>query len=395
MVFNKPFLTGDEEKYIKEAIASGKISGNGKFTKACHLLLQEYYGYKKCLLTTSCTDALEMAAILADIEPGDEVIIPSYTFVSTANAFLLRGATIVFADSMHEHPNIDPDQIEKLVTGKTKAIVPVHYAGVACDMDAILKLAFKYNLLVIEDAAQAINAYHRGKPLGGIGHFGAISFHDTKNIIAGEGGLLLVNDERFRQRAEIVWEKGTNRSAFLRGEVDKYGWTDIGSSFLPSELTAAFLYAQLLRKNEIQSKRKHFWELYHESLLPLETKGFICLNRIPGYARHNYHIFYFVTKDGETRNQLLDYLKANDIEATFHYLQLHKSDYFLHDHDMVHLGNADKFTDCLIRLPLYADLMDDDVNRVCELVKAFFKSKTNRPGKSLSGQTGVRIHALL
>src|SRR5215831_11476283 len=244
MQFNKPYFTGEEEKYIKEAVACGKISGNGKFTKACQLLLQQYYGYNKCLLTTSCTDALEMAAILADIQPGDEVIIPSYTFVSTANAFILRGAKVVFADSMSEHPNMDVRQIERLITVRTKAIVPVHYAGVACDMDAIMKLAYKYGLLVIEDAAQAINAYYRDKPLGGIGHLGAISFHDTKNIIAGEGGVLLVNDDRFRQRAEIVWEKGTNRSAFLRGEVDKYGWVDIGSSFLPSELTAAFLYAQ-------------------------------------------------------------------------------------------------------------------------------------------------------
>ena len=262
--FNKPYLTGKETEYIHDAVNTGKISGNGKYTKLCQTFFEERYGIKKCLLTTSCTDALEMAAILINIQPGDEVIIPSYTFVSTANAFVLRGAKIVFADSGKENPNIDVQTLEALITSKTKAIVPVHYAGIACDMDTIMDLANKYNLYVIEDAAQAVDSFFTGKDgvkkaLGSIGHLAAFSFHETKNIISGEGGMLAINDNQFIARAEIIWEKGTNRSAFFKGEVDKYGWVDIGSSFLPSEIIAAFLWAQLENLETIQAKRKEIW----------------------------------------------------------------------------------------------------------------------------------------
>jgi len=261
--FNKPYLTGKEAHYLYHAVYSGKISGNGMFTQKCHNFFVQRYGFKKCLLTTSCTDALEMAAILIDIKQGDEVIMPSYTFVSTANAFVLRGATIVFADSGASNPNIDAEKLESLITPKTKAIVPVHYAGIACDMDKIMALAEKYNLFVIEDAAQAIDSYYNGRPLGSIGHLAAFSFHETKNIISGEGGMLVINDERFFRRAEIIWEKGTNRAEFFRGEVNKYGWVDIGSSFLPSEIIAAFLYAQLENLDDIQLKRKSIWNKYY------------------------------------------------------------------------------------------------------------------------------------
>ncbi|MEY4937884.1 MAG: hypothetical protein RIS64_4243, partial [Bacteroidota bacterium] len=253
--FNKPFLTGKEVHYIYQAVQSGKISGDGLFTKKCHDFFEKRYHFKKALLTTSCTDALEMAAILINIQPGDEVIMPSYTFVSTANAFVLRGAKIIFADSMRNHPNMDADSLESLITSRTKAIVPVHYAGVACDMDKIMALATKYNLYVIEDAAQAIDSFYKGKPLGSIGHLAAFSFHETKNIISGEGGMLAINDETFIERAEIIREKGTNRSKFFRGEIDKYGWVDIGSSYLPSDMIAAFLYAQLENLEVIQAKR--------------------------------------------------------------------------------------------------------------------------------------------
>jgi dTDP-4-amino-4,6-dideoxygalactose transaminase len=269
--FNKPYLTGKEVHYMYEAVNTGKISGNGLFTQKCHSFFEETFGFKKALLTSSCTDALEMAAILCDINPGDEVIIPSYTFVSTANAFVLRGAKIIFADSMSLNPNIDANQIELLITAKTKAIVPVHYAGIACDMEKIMQLAEKYNILVVEDAAQAIDSYFTfsdgtRKALGSIGHFAAFSFHETKNIIAGEGGMLAINDSRFVKRAEIIWEKGTNRTSFFRGEVDKYGWVDVGSSFLPSEITAAFLWAQLEEMNSIQSARKSIWYEYQKKL---------------------------------------------------------------------------------------------------------------------------------
>lgn len=359
--FNKPFLTGKETAYITDAVASGKISGNGRYTQLCQNYFQKKYDFQKCLLTTSCTDALEMAAILLDIQPGDEVIMPSYTFVSTANAFVLRGAKIVFADSMDINPNIDASTIESLITSKTKAIVPVHYAGISCDMDAIMELAAKYNLFVVEDAAQAIDSYYTGKdglqkPLGSIGHLAAFSFHETKNIISGEGGMLVVNDPQFAQRAEIIWEKGTNRSAFFRGEVDKYGWVDVGSSFLPSEIVAAFLWAQLEHLEEIQNKRKFIWNQYWEGLQTLQEKGVLKLPVVPDYATNNAHMFYVVCQNLEHRTALIEGLKKENIQAVFHYLSLHKSPFYNQKHDGRDLPNTDFYSDTLVRLPMYYEL---------------------------------------
>jgi len=369
--FNKPYLTGKENDYIYEAVLSGKISGDGLFTKRCHRFFEERYGFKKCLLTTSCTDALEMAALLIDIQPGDEVIMPAYTFVSTSNAFVLRGAKIVFCDSHKEHPGIDEDLIEPLITPRTKAIVPVHYAGIACDMDKIMALANKYNLYVIEDAAQAIDSYYTGKdgikrPLGSIGHLAAFSFHETKNIMAGEGGMIVINDDRFVERAEIIREKGTNRSKFFRGEIDKYGWVDIGSSFLPSDIIAAFLYAQLEHLNEIQRKRKEIWHTYYVALKPFEERGLFTLPFIPAYATNNAHMFYIVCKDMTLRNEIIGLLKANDILSVFHYLSLHKSPYYASKHDGRELPQTDRYSDCLLRLPMYYELEPEKVIEVLQ-----------------------------
>ncbi|UGS21112.1 dTDP-4-amino-4,6-dideoxygalactose transaminase [Flavobacterium cyclinae] len=362
--FNKPYLTGKETQYIEEAVKSGKISGNGIFTQKCQQFFESNYGFKKSLLTTSCTDALEMAAILINIKEGDEVIIPSYTFVSTANAFVLRGAKIVFADSMPNHPNIDASKIESLITSKTKAIVPVHYAGVACDMDTIMDLAKKYKLFVVEDAAQAIDSYYTGKDgikkaLGSIGHLAAFSFHETKNIISGEGGMLAINDEQFINRAEIIWEKGTNRSSFFRGEVDKYGWVDVGSSFLPSEIVAAFLWAQLENLENIQNTRKAHWENYNLELNEWAKKHEISLPELPSYAKNNAHMFYLVCKNLEQRTALIQHLKQNGIMAVFHYISLHKSPFYESKHDGRILPETDNFTDCLLRLPLFLELETD------------------------------------
>src|ERR1035437_775838 len=285
IMFNKPFLTGKEIEYIELSIKSGKISGNGMFTQKCQKFFEKRYGFKKALLTTSCTDALEMCAILSNIKLGDEVIVPSYTFVSTALAFVRQGAKIVFVDSRDDNPGIDEGKIEKLITSKTKAIVPVHYAGVACDMDKIMTVAEKYNLLVIEDAAQSIDSYYKGRPLGSIGNLAAFSFHETKNVNSGEGGLLAINDEHFLKRSEIIWEKGTNRAEFFRGEVNKYGWVDIGSSFLPSEITAAYLWAQLENLDEIQRRRKEIWEHYYVNLEDWAKNNEIQLPVSPSYAR--------------------------------------------------------------------------------------------------------------
>ncbi|WP_421799210.1 dTDP-4-amino-4,6-dideoxygalactose transaminase [Haliscomenobacter sp.] len=367
--FNKPFLTGTEEHYIGQALKSGKLCGNGAYTQKCQHFFESHYHFHKCLLTTSCTDALEIAAILLDIEPGDEVIMPSYTFVSTANPFLLRGAKIVFADSRADHPGIDESSIEALITPKTKAIVVVHYAGVACDMDAIMDLANSHGLWVVEDAAQAIDAYYKGRPLGGIGHLAAFSFHETKNIISGEGGLLVINDERFVKRAEIIWEKGTNRSAFFRGEVDKYGWVDMGSSFLPSEIIAAFLYAQLESLAAIQKRRLEIWERYYEGLKDFAGEENIQLPYIPKYATNNGHMFYLVLKDLQQRTDLIQKLKQKDIHAVFHYLSLHKSSFYADKHDQRQLSNSDGYTDCLLRLPMFYDLTEQDQNRVVEAIK--------------------------
>ena len=364
--FNKPYLSGNETKYIEDAVKSGKISGNGIYTKKCQTFFEKNYGFKKCLLTTSCTDALEMAAILVNILPGDEVIMPSYTFVSTSNAFVLRGAKIVFVDSRKDHPNIDENLIESLVTPRTKAIVPVHYAGVACNMDVIMDIAKRHNLFVIEDAAQAIDSYFTGKDgvkkaLGSIGHLAAFSFHETKNIISGEGGMLAINDEQFCDRAEVIWEKGTNRSAFFRGDVDKYGWVDIGSSFLPSEIIAAFLWAQLENLQKIQEKRKSIWNNYFEKLSNWANENNVMLPTIPDYATNNAHMFFLTCESLEQRTAIIQKLREADILAVFHYLSLHSSPYYSDKHDGRRLPETDKFSDCLIRLPLFYELNSDMV----------------------------------
>ncbi len=364
--FNKPYLTGKETEYIHDAVNTGKISGNGKYTKLCQTFFEERYGFKKCLLTTSCTDALEMAAILINIQPGDEVIIPSYTFVSTANAFVLRGAKIIFADSCEENPNIDAQILEGLITSKTKAIVPVHYAGIACDMDTIMDLAKKYNLYVIEDAAQAIDSFFIGKDgvkkaLGSIGHLAAFSFHETKNIISGEGGMLAINDNQFVSRAEIIWEKGTNRSAFFKGEVDKYGWVDIGSSFLPSEIIAAFLWAQLENLDTIHAKRKEIWDNYFIKLKDWANSNDIKLAFIPSFATNNAHMFFLICNSTEQRAALILKLRESNILSVFHYLSLHTSPYYTEKHDGRLLPETDRYSECLLRLPLFFELESDIV----------------------------------
>lgn len=374
--FNKPYFTGKETKYIQEAVASGKISGDGIFTKKCHQFFESKYGFKKCLLTTSCTDALEMAAILIDIQEGDEVIIPSFTFVSTANAFVLRGAKIIFADSYSDNPNIDAEKIEQLITSKTKAIVVVHYAGMACNMDKLVEIANHHNLFLIEDAAQAIDSYYiannNNKPLGSIGHLAAFSFHETKNIISGEGGMLVINDNRFIERAEIIREKGTNRSKFFRGEIDKYGWVDIGSSFLPSEIIAAFLYAQLENLEAIQTRRKEIWNLYFEGLKILEEKQLLELPKIPNYATNNAHMFYIVCKDLGERTALIVHLKNNNIGAVFHYLSLHKSPFYSDKYDGAALINSDNFADSIVRLPLFVELTNEQIQLIIEKINEFY-----------------------
>ena len=376
--FNKPYMTGKETEYIRQAVDAGKLSGNGEFTKKCQGFFEQRYGFKRCLLTTSCTDALEMAALLTGVGPGDEVIVPSYTFVSSALAFVRTGATIVFCDSRADQPNIDPTEIEKLITPQTKVIVPVHYAGVACDMDAIMDIAERHGLLVVEDAAQAMDSFYvsapRGegaagtvkKTLGSIGHLAAFSFHETKNIISGEGGLLVVNDERFIRRAEILWEKGTNRAEFFRGEVNKYGWVDIGSSFLPSEIVAAFLWAQLENLDRIQDRRKAIWDAYYEGLKPLADKGAFSLPVIPEPATNNAHMFYLLFPDLAKRTDFIAKMKEKGIACVFHYLALHSSDFYKENHGDRQLPNCDRYADCLVRLPLFYEL---DPEQVIEAIK--------------------------
>jgi len=366
--FNKPFLTGKEAHYMYQAVYSGKISGNGVFTKKCQNFFEEKYGFKKALLTTSCTDALEMCAILCNISPGDEVIVPSYTFVSSAVAFVRQSAKIVFADSYPDNPNIDPEKLETLITPKTKVIVVVHYAGVACDMDKIMEIANKHDILVVEDAAQAIDSYYKGRALGSIGHLAAFSFHETKNVISGEGGLIAINDERFIHRAEIIWEKGTNRAEFFRGEVNKYSWVDIGSSFLPSEIVAAFLWAQLENLDMIQAKRKVLWDAYYKLLKPLADIGMFKIPIVPDYATNNAHMFYVVCNNLEGRTALIDKLKIDGVGAVFHYLSLHSSPYYIDKHDGRELPNCNMFADCLVRLPMFYELGIEDVNQICNII---------------------------
>ena len=372
--FNKPPYTGNEEKYVLESIKSSKISGDGEFTKKCHKWFEEKLQCKKALLTTSCTHALEMAAILLDIKEGDEVIMPSYTFVSTANAFVLRGAKIVFVDIRPDTMNIDETKIEEAITSKTKVIVPVHYAGVACEMDTIMDIAKRYNLFVVEDAAQGMMSTYKGKALGTIGHLGAFSFHETKNYTsAGEGGLLIINDEKFVQRAEIIREKGTNRSLFFRGMVDKYSWVDVGSSYLMNDVSAAYLWGNLEKADEINQNRLNSWQKYYDGLKELENRGFIELPKIPDGCVQNAHMFYIKVKDLEERTALLDYLKRNDIYAVFHYVPLHSSEAGL---KFSKFFGKDIYTtkesERLIRLPIYYKLEDKDIKHIVNIIYKFF-----------------------
>lgn len=370
--FNKPYFSGRELKYLEEVCHSTTMSGNGDFTKKCHTFFEQKYGFKKCLLTTSGTDALEMCAMLCNLKPGDEVIVPSYTFVSTALAFLREGAKVVFADSSEENPNMEVEQIEPLINEKTKVIAVVHYAGVACDMDAIMALAEKHNLLVVEDAAHCIDSFYKGRPLGSIGHLGAFSFHETKNISSGEGGMCVINDERFVRRAEIIWEKGTNRAEFYRGMVNKYGWVDMGSSFLPSEFNAAYLWAQLEQLDDIQGKRKHIWNRYFEGLngkIGNEVK----LPYIPEYATNNAHMFYLLCPSLEYRTALMKFLKENDVQTTFHYLPLHSSKFYEDKHDGRELPNCDRYGDTLVRLPLFYELTDWEIDKIVQIILKFIQ----------------------
>ena len=368
--FNKPYCSGRELKYIEKVCHSMTMSGNGEFTKKCHHFFEEKYGFKKCLLTTSGTDALEMCAMLCELNPNDEVIVPSYTFVSTALAFLREGAKVVFADSGSGNPNFTVETIEPLITSRTKVITVVHYAGVSCDMDAIMALAEKHNLLVVEDAAHSIDSFYKGEPLGGIGHLGAFSFHETKNISSGEGGMLVVNDERFIRRSEIIWEKGTNRAEFYRGMVNKYGWCDMGSSFLPSEFNAAYLWAQLEQLEDIQNKRKHIWNMYYNGLYS-KIDSNIVIPRIPDYATNNGHMFYMVCPSLDYRTKFMAFLKERGIQTTFHYLPLHSSDFYRAKHDGRELKNCDKYGDCLVRLPLFYELKDDEIRFIIESIHDF------------------------
>jgi dTDP-4-amino-4,6-dideoxygalactose transaminase len=379
--FNKPHLTGDEVRYIHSAVELGHTSGNGSFTKRCHRFFSERYGFKRCLLTSSCTDALEMCGILLDLAPGDEVIVPSYTFVSTANAFALRGARLRFADSKLDSPNVDPASIEALIGPSTKAVVVVHYAGIACDMGEILRLVKQHNLILIEDCAHSIDSFYDGKPLGSFGTFATFSFHETKNVICGEGGLLVVNDERFWKRAEMVWEKGTNRAAFARGEVQKYLWLDLGSSFLTSDIVAAFLLAQLEHLEDIQRVRITLWEQYQKRLSALEKKGALSLLPVPSYATVNGHLFAVVTRNAKERDALMEHLSSRSVNTVFHYLPLHASPFAEQRYGKPdQLVNAERFASCLLRLPFFYDLGMQRLERVCREIESFYGSSGNRVG---------------
>lgn len=372
--FSKACVTGNEIKYIQESIETFSISGDNLFTKKCHKWFEEKLQCKKALLTTSCTHALEMAAILLDIKEDDEVIMPSYTFVSTANAFVLRGAKIVFVDIRPDTMNIDETKIEQAITSKTKAIVPVHYAGVACEMDTIMDIAKRYNLFVVEDAAQGMMSKYKGKALGTIGHLGAFSFHETKNYTsAGEGGLLIINDKKFVQRAEIIREKGTNRSLFFRGMVDKYSWVDVGSSYLMNDVSAAYLWGNLEFADEINQNRLNSWQKYYDGLKELENRGFIELPKIPDGCVQNAHMFYIKVKDFEERTALLDYLKENMIYAVFHYIPLHSAEAGL---KFSRFSRKDIYTtkesEKLIRLPIYYELENKDIKHIINIIYKFF-----------------------
>jgi len=376
--FNKPYISGKEYDYMKDAAERGHLSGNGYYTKQCQTLLEKRYGFEKCFLTTSCTDALEMAAMLLNLGPGDEVIVPSYTFVTTALAFVRQGATVVFADSRNDHPNMDVNRLEGLISPNTKAIVPMHYAGNACDMDEVMRLAEKYKLWVVEDDALAIDSYYNEKPLGSIGHLGCFSFHDTKGLQCGEGGMLTVNDKELIKRAEIIWEKGTDRAAFFRGEINKYGWVDMGSSFQPSELIAAFLYAQLENIDIIQGRRIEIWNTYYDKLSLLTEKGLINIPPIPEYASNNAHAFYFICRSIEERTALIKYLKEKGIQASFHYQGLDMSEFYQKPSSRRELINSTFYTDCLVRLPLFFELEIGDVIAIADQINQFFSTETHQ-----------------
>ncbi|MET0264791.1 MAG: dTDP-4-amino-4,6-dideoxygalactose transaminase [Duganella sp.] len=367
--FNKPFMTGRELWYIAQAHTNGHLSGDGQFTKLCHGWLERKTGSRRALLTHSCTAALEMAALLADLKPGDEVIMPSYTFVTTANAFVLRGAVPVFVDIRPDTLNLDETKIEAAITPRTRVIVPVHYAGVACEMDTIMDIARRHNLIVVEDAAQGILASYKGRPLGSIGHMGTYSFHETKNIVAGEGGALLVNDPALAERAEIIREKGTNRSQFFRGQVDKYTWVDIGSSYLPGEVIAAFLWAQLEEAESINDRRMALWNRYHEALAPLEAEGKLRRHHIPAGVEHNAHMYYILLDSLEHRTNVIAGLKRQGVNSVFHYVPLHSAPFGLtHSRQHGDLHNTTALSDRLLRLPLWVGL-DDDLDRVVQALR--------------------------
>ncbi|MBD1878313.1 dTDP-4-amino-4,6-dideoxygalactose transaminase [Coleofasciculus sp. FACHB-T130] len=371
--FNKPFTTGREQEYLQQAIANAHLSGNGEFTKKCHAWLESEIGCYKALLTHSCTAALEMAAILAEIQPGDEVVMPSYTFVSTANAFVLRGGVPVFVDIRPDTLNINESKIEAAITPKTKAIAPVHYAGVGCEMDKIMEIAQHHQLLVIEDAAQGIGAAYKGRSLGSIGHLAAVSFHETKNVICGEGGALLVNDPELCDRAEIIWQKGTNRSQFFQGLVDKYTWVDIGSSYLPSEINAAFLWAQLESANTITRKRLDIWQQYDEAFADLEERGTVRRPIIPAECQHNAHMYYLLLPDLESRTALIEKLKVCGINAVFHYVPLHSSPAGRrYGRVCGNMNVTDDISNRLLRLPIFYELSDQQIQVITKAVKQFF-----------------------
>lgn len=373
--FNRPFIVGKELYYIAQAVAGGHLAGDGTFTRKCSAWMEQRFAAKRVLLTHSCTGALEMAAILADVQPGDEVIMPSYTFVSTANAFVLRGARIRFVDIRPDTLNIDESQIEAAITKRTRAIVPVHYAGVSCHMDRIMELANRYDLIVVEDAAQAVNSTSHGRYLGTIGHLGCYSFHETKNFISGEGGALAINDVRFLERAEIIREKGTNRAQFFRGEVDKYTWVDIGSSYLPSELVAAFLYAQLEEAETITQRRHEIFTYYQEKLLPLQNDGHLRLPIVPPRTRHNAHMFYIITNSPAERDALLAHFARQHIRAVFHYVPLHTSPVGCRfGYKPGDLPVTEDLSARLIRLPCYFGMERADQDRVIAAVRACCRS---------------------
>jgi dTDP-4-amino-4,6-dideoxygalactose transaminase len=370
--FNKIYFTGHEAEFVVEAIKSGHISGNGVFTKKCEEFFETHYGYHSCLLTNSCTAALEMAALLLDVGPGDEIILPSFTYVSTANAFVLRGATLKFVDVASTHPNIDVSNISKLITSKTKAIVVVHYGGIACDMDEVMNLAENHNLFVVEDAAQAISGSYKDRHLGAIGHLAALSFHETKNVQCGEGGMLIVNDERFRKRAMLIREKGTNRPDFFEKKVDKYSWVDVGSSYFPSDILAAILFGQLQYLDRIQERRIAIFEKYMELLQEVTEKTTVQLPDVPTYTKTNGHLFYLICASEGERSQLIRFLDEQDIKAVFHYQTLHDSPFFEKQYKGEELPNSKRYANRLLRLPLYYELEDRDVQHVCARIQQFY-----------------------